>query len=517
MKNIFKEWRGITTSPIHTNPKILSPQDNMAIEQYNAKAQDYFLNETPLQSNWKSIVGAPYGEGLGKRVAPDYQQFEFFKAEYRDLYGNEKMEVDLYKDGPWDKIDTLKNVSISMSSGSGNEKLALIIKKDQKGVFYVDRRENKDLSITREIKYHKFGMPQETDKVIHKKTYAAKKNFAITKYIDTTADSTFLFNRKVFISNDGTVYKAAQWQPGCLDAFKKTLRDSSGVVFTKGSSSDSIRLLVNQPGRVENTNVIQTIRSQEIDLTKGDIFSSKPLINVIKEPDGTYKLTSDKEAIEFKNNHFEILKCHPHKSGKIILECVADTKDIIVIYNEETQEIEKKITSLEANYSLRYERDFYNDDIIINYNSTGNNARVKIAPDQGSVIAWDDEDNSTEISIEKNIEFPAPQLDNIVSEKIFVKTRDGVEVPVLVIYDKSLVKFDGSNPMHVESYASYGINSPLKLDVREARLIEKGFIHTVVEARGSAALGSAWHKAATGANKENTTNDIMDAIKYMIA
>ena len=44
------------------------------------------------------------------------------------------------------------------------------------------------------------------------------------------------------------------------------------------------------------------------------------------------------------------------------------------------------------------------------------------------------------------------------SERIFAKAADGTPVPISLVYKKGLVK-DGSDPLLLYGYGSYGINS----------------------------------------------------------
>ena len=50
---------------------------------------------------------------------------------------------------------------------------------------------------------------------------------------------------------------------------------------------------------------------------------------------------------------------------------------------------------------------------------------------------------------------------NYVAEREWAKADDGTEIPISIVYRKGLVKLDGSDPMLLDAYGSYGIcNDP---------------------------------------------------------
>ena len=50
---------------------------------------------------------------------------------------------------------------------------------------------------------------------------------------------------------------------------------------------------------------------------------------------------------------------------------------------------------------------------------------------------------------------------NYKSEREWASAEDGTKVPISIVYRKDVVKLDGSDPMLLDAYGSYGIcNDP---------------------------------------------------------
>ena len=108
-----------------------------------------------------------------------------------------------------------------------------------------------------------------------------------------------------------------------------------------------------------------------------------------------------------------------------------------------------------------------------------------------------------------------PELDDLVAKEVMVTSHDGVEVPVSLVHKKNL-KMDGSNPVLLYGYGSYGIStgpffSPLLL----AYTLYDG-VFVVPHVRGGGELGDDWHRAGQKLNKPNTWKDAIAAAEYLI-
>jgi oligopeptidase B len=103
------------------------------------------------------------------------------------------------------------------------------------------------------------------------------------------------------------------------------------------------------------------------------------------------------------------------------------------------------------------------------------------------------------------------------SERVWVTARDGAEVPISVVYRQDLKKQDGSNPLYVYGYGSYGMPLPVTFNSNRLSLLDRGFVMAFAHIRGGGDLGKSWHDAGRMMNKMNTFTDFIDCAEYLAA
>jgi oligopeptidase B len=106
--------------------------------------------------------------------------------------------------------------------------------------------------------------------------------------------------------------------------------------------------------------------------------------------------------------------------------------------------------------------------------------------------------------------------ENYASERIFVTARDGVKVPVSLVYRKKLFKKDGTNPLLQYGYGSYGATMDPSFSSARLTLLDRGFVFAIAHVRGSQMLGRPWYEAGKLLTKKNTFNDFIDVTKSLV-
>ncbi len=103
-----------------------------------------------------------------------------------------------------------------------------------------------------------------------------------------------------------------------------------------------------------------------------------------------------------------------------------------------------------------------------------------------------------------------------VSERIYVMARDGVEVPVSLVYRPDRFKA-GKNPLYITGYGAYGISSNPTFRTLRLSLLDRGFVYAIAHVRGGQDLGRHWYEDGKLFNKRNTFNDFIDVTKGLVA
>lgn len=105
--------------------------------------------------------------------------------------------------------------------------------------------------------------------------------------------------------------------------------------------------------------------------------------------------------------------------------------------------------------------------------------------------------------------------EDYATERITATARDGVEVPVSLVYRKGLKK-DGSAPALLYGYGSYGIPSDAYFSSDRISLLDRGFVFAIAHIRGGGDLGKPWHEAGRMLNKRNSFTDFIAAAEALV-
>ncbi|MEW6368339.1 MAG: S9 family peptidase [Acidobacteriota bacterium] len=104
---------------------------------------------------------------------------------------------------------------------------------------------------------------------------------------------------------------------------------------------------------------------------------------------------------------------------------------------------------------------------------------------------------------------------NYVTERLWATARDGVKVPISIVYRKSFVK-DGRAPLLLYGYGSYGASMSAYFDVARLSLLDRGFAYAVAHIRGGQELGRDWYDNGKLLHKKNTFTDFIDCAEYLV-
>jgi oligopeptidase B len=104
---------------------------------------------------------------------------------------------------------------------------------------------------------------------------------------------------------------------------------------------------------------------------------------------------------------------------------------------------------------------------------------------------------------------------NYQSERVFATASDGTKIPMSMVYRKG-VKLDGSAPMLLYAYGSYGISIPPTFSSARLSLLDRGVIFVIAHIRGGGELGEEWRQAGRMMNKMNTFTDFIAAAEALV-
>jgi len=117
--------------------------------------------------------------------------------------------------------------------------------------------------------------------------------------------------------------------------------------------------------------------------------------------------------------------------------------------------------------------------------------------------------------LRKAREVPGYDAGEYRQARIEAVASDGARIPISLVHHRS-VSLDGSAPMDLWGYGSYGLNFPIRFDAARLPLLDRGVIVAAAHIRGGAELGKNWHDAGRMAQKKNTFTDFVAAAEFLV-
>ncbi len=102
------------------------------------------------------------------------------------------------------------------------------------------------------------------------------------------------------------------------------------------------------------------------------------------------------------------------------------------------------------------------------------------------------------------------------TKRLWAVARDGVKVPISIVWKKG-VKLDGSAPMLLYAYGSYGFSMTPNFSTARLSLLDRGMIYAIAHIRGGSELGERWRQDGRMFKKLNTFYDFIDSAKWLAA
>jgi oligopeptidase B len=102
-----------------------------------------------------------------------------------------------------------------------------------------------------------------------------------------------------------------------------------------------------------------------------------------------------------------------------------------------------------------------------------------------------------------------------VTTRVMAASHDGAQVPVSILHAKNLVR-DGSAPLLLYGYGSYGMAMPASFSANRLSLVDRGFVYAIAHIRGGADKGWGWYLDGKRDKKTNSFDDFAAAGRALI-
>lgn len=234
-----------------------------------------------------------------------------------------------------------------------------------------------------------------------------------------------------------------------------------------------------------------------------------------KDKATNFKLMKTPETATSKENWVDLI---PHRED-VLIEDIDIFKDYLVVSERSNglNTIRIMPWSGKGEYYLPFESetytaytttnvDFDTDILRYGYQSMGT---------PSSVIDFNMKTKTKEIKKEQQVLGGKFDKNNYIEERIWATATDGTKVPISMVYKKDLKK-DGTNPLLLYAYGSYGMSMDPYFSSTRLSLLDRGFIYAIAHIRGGEDLGRQWYEDGKLLKKKNTFTDFIDCSKFVI-
>jgi oligopeptidase B len=238
---------------------------------------------------------------------------------------------------------------------------------------------------------------------------------------------------------------------------------------------------------------------------------------VISNCDGAtnFKLLKTSETATEKENWKDVL---PHRKD-VLLEDIEIFKAYLVVNERENGLNNIRIISWNGkeDYYLPFNSETYTSYIGNNpdFDSDVMRYGFNSLTNPSAVMDYNFKTKTSEIKKEQEILGGKFNKENYESKRIWATARDGVKVPISLVYKKG-IKLDGTNPLLQYAYGSYGSTIDPSFSTIRLSLLDRGFVYAISHIRGGEYLGRNWYETGKLLTKKNTFTDFIDCSKFLI-
>ena len=241
--------------------------------------------------------------------------------------------------------------------------------------------------------------------------------------------------------------------------------------------------------------------------------------------DDRFIIRTNENAVNFKLMECSIgatdkanWKEYQAHDAKVLIENMSEFKNHLVLEQRRNGLTELKIKNLRTGEEHRIDFDeaTYNAGIGQNEEFASNTLRFKYTSMLTPSSVYDYEMDTRERTLKKQQEvLGGYDKSQYVSERLYATARDGVKIPISIVYKKGLKK-DGQAPLLEYAYGSYGLSMDASFSSTRLSLLDRGFAYAIVHIRGGQEMGRQWYLDGKLMKKMNTFTDFVDCGKYLI-
>ena len=207
----------------------------------------------------------------------------------------------------------------------------------------------------------------------------------------------------------------------------------------------------------------------------------------------------------------------PHKAGRLIVSLLAFKRHLVRL--ERVDGLPRiTVEDLESgeSHAIAFEEAAYSLGVIPGYEFDTTVLRFVYSSLTTPAQTFDYDMDSRARKLLKEQEVPSGHDPaNYRAERLLAVSHDGAEVPVSLLYHRD-TPLDGSAPLLLYGYGSYGIAVPAAFSTNRLSLVDRGFVYAIAHIRGGMDKGYAWYRHGKLMEKKNTFHDFIAAAEHLV-
>lgn len=328
-----------------------------------------------------------------------------------------------------------------------------------------------------------------------------------------------------------------------------TLRSDKIYRHTLGTSSDEDELVYHEKDDTFYTYVYKSKSEKYIIINSFSTLTSEYQILKAEEPKGAFRMFSPRtRGVEYNINHyddhfyiltnkdgatnFKLMESPEDKTSSeyweefiphrqdILLEDIEIFKDYYVLSERDNGLTKLKVTRWDGkdSYYIPFDSETYvaSSYVNIDFNTEEYQYVYNAMTAPYTIVEFNLRTKEKEVKKEQEVLGGKFNKDNYQSRRVWATARDGVRIPMSIVYHKN-TKLDGTSPLVQYGYGSYGSTSDPYFSTVRLSLLDRGFIYAIAHVRGGQYLGRPWYEDGKLLKKKNTFTDFIDCSKYLIA
>nr|WP_294787234.1 S9 family peptidase [uncultured Flavobacterium sp.] len=390
------------------------------------------------------------------------------------------------------------------------------------------------LSISPDNKFASFGLD-----IVGRRIYTIQiKNLETGEILADKVEN--VTGASVWANDNNTIFYVRQDE--------KTLRADKVFRHKLNTSSEKDVLVYDETDDTFNVSISKEKSRKYIVIGSGSTLTTEYRILNSNDPDGEFTVFQPRvRGLEYSISHYEdsfyiltnkdkatnfkLMKTPENKTGKknwvdliphredVLLEDIEIFKNYLVVEERSNglNHIRIMPWNDEPDYYLPFGSETYNAYTTTNVDFDTDILRYSYQSlaTPSSVIDFNMKTQTKEILKEQQVLGGKFDKNNYVEERVWATARDGVKVPISMVYRKGLEK-NGKNPLLLYAYGSYGITMDTYFSSTRLSLLDRGFVYAIAHIRGGEDLGRQWYEDGKLLKKKNTFTDFIDCSKFVI-